>query len=422
MHGYSPGHRIVLAVALLVAVAPALSGARVPKFCKKAPDCRAAVVRCQDIGGGRPRVCKKLVRQRCKREGIEGCHAIYLPGPTSTTLPCPVARCSDGSCCSDPAYPHCTGIRGVCCAAGSPIHCDDKDGDGRGFCCPTDRPICGISSERCSAPPGGLYLSSVEGIRVANSDGARITLRVRILSSSETPASLSLSQGFFEAADEANTRYPAETPTDELQLPPGGVQECVVRFQMPGSVRSGVLHFSDGTYDDTEPFLFALTTTTSVPVPMGTTTSISTSTSSSTTTTAPPEIPVNVTGTWILQGGVAVNTCPFAPDAYFSGTLQLVEVAYRYPGCYLYLDLNGDPLCSLLGQLGGIYMEGFDENLGGFGVYSDTSVRQDGCSSRSTVFGDVWDDHRGEAHVQFYAQCPPLTECVVSYTVAMQRF
>jgi hypothetical protein len=44
--------------------------------------------------------------------------------------------------------------------------------------------------------------------------------------------------------------------SSSLFLPPGGVQRCVVRFEMPLSISSGVLHFNNGTHSDSDPFLF----------------------------------------------------------------------------------------------------------------------------------------------------------------------
>lgn len=158
----------------------------------------------------------------------------------------------------------------------------DRDGDGRGFCCRDSHPICGLNAsgrEACFSPPGWVFLSFQNGIKKTDPPGAStsvFTLLLSVDASDENASSIPLMEAFFEAADELNTRYPAEPamgavpecpflgPFDvsrhciecsaTLFLPPGGFRKCVVRFKLPSTVAAGVVHFTNGTYSDSTSF------------------------------------------------------------------------------------------------------------------------------------------------------------------------
>lgn len=272
--------RTLAIVALLLILGTLEAGGSIGRQCKR--QCGLAVSACISTTGQRLRACKRQIRRQCRREGLQTCTSVT----TTTTLPPPLCRPDQTDCgtfCCSSDFPICAsdGSR-TCCGSGFPIRCADRDGDGHGFCCRSDHPICGLNTsgrEACFSPPGWVFISFHGGIKKTDppdADTSLFTLLVGIDASDENPSSIPLMESFFEAADELNARYPAEPATGvvpecpflgsldvnrqcvectgSLFLPPGGFQECVVRFRLPSTVTAGVLHFTNGTYSDSTSF------------------------------------------------------------------------------------------------------------------------------------------------------------------------
>lgn len=265
--------RAFYVLGFLLCLAVPAEGVSLRKLCNRTCDLTAS--RCTVTEGLRFKKCRKLVRKRCRREGVQVCQIT-----TTTTLPragCSFP-CGDG-CCTD-EYPICDAARAGCCRPGYAVYCGD------GTCCTADRPVCdggfcyrtpivttttvrttttmrtGTSTTSTTRPPRFISFLTETGYRLPTGNGfAYFSWYVRVRSFDTLR--LTMEPANFYILDALDRRHDADPDpgftnycSADFIVPPNGENRCQIRFTMPETIDNGVIYFDDGRYTDSDPFLF----------------------------------------------------------------------------------------------------------------------------------------------------------------------